>query len=246
LADIVTDYFGHLRSVIGDIEEKEGETIRRVGHLAAESLSHRGVLHVFDTGHMLTSELMGRAGGLLAWTPFSFGLSVNNPNRHRDTQAAPAPDDMADLVRLAFGRSRVKAGDMLFVGSVSGKTPNCIEVALQGRQMGATVVAVTSVAYSSTLQSQHSSGKRLFETAEYVIDNHAPAADAMLEVPGFPRAICPASGIAAACIMWSVNAAITAELVAMGKEPSVYQSVNMPGGPENVRAIEARYTELGI
>ncbi|MCC6485259.1 MAG: sugar isomerase domain-containing protein [Armatimonadetes bacterium] len=241
----IQNYFTSLQSLISTIGEAEAETIARVSALGAQSVAKQGVLHIFDTGHMLTSELIGRAGGLLAWTPLSISLSVTNPNRFREKEPLPPADDLTQFVKLGLGRSRLRAQDLLFVGSVSGKTPMPVEIALQARALGTTVVALTSVEHSRRLDSEHASGKRLFEVADLVLDNHAPPGDAMLSVDGFDRRLCPASGLAAACAMWAVNAGIVSELVGMGIEPSVYSSVNLPGGPENVKAIEERYTKLG-
>ncbi len=245
MKDAVSGYFEAIQTVITALEKDESRAIAQVGRLAAESIKNGGVLHVYDTGHMLTSELMGRAGGLLAWSPLTFSLTVHNPNRFRDKDPAPPPDDLEDLVKMALRRSSVRKGDLLFVGSVSGKTAHPVEVALQGKDIGAIVIGLTSVEHSRVLQSQHPSGKRLFEVADLVLDNHAPVGDAMLEFPGFDRRVSPASGLAAACAMWAVNARIVECLLEMGIQPSVYSSVNLPDGPENVRNIEARYTEVG-
>jgi len=134
---------------------------------------------------------------------------------------------------------------VLFIGSVSGKSKNVVELAIQAREMGVTVVAITSLEYSSRLQSEHPTGKRLYEVADLTIDNHAPYGDAMLEVEGLDVKACPASGLAAACIMWAITAGIIERLLERGLVPTVYRSVNAPGGPEDVRSRQERYKELG-
>ena len=241
----VDRYFEALSGVLEEIRLKEAASIERVGRLAAETISKKGMLHVYDTGHMLTSEMMGRAGGLLAWSPLSFSFGVNNPGRHRDREAKPAPKDFAELIALALARSNVREGDIVFVGSVSGKTPNPVEMVLQAKAKGATVIGLTSVEHSRVLEGEHPSGKRLFEVADIVLDNHAPPGDAMIEVPGFERRVCPASGMAAAAIMWAVNCVAVQALAEMGIAPAVYSSVNLPGGPEDVRATEELYASRG-
>lgn len=246
MSNAVDKYFDSIHSVLSAIRASEQEAISKVADIGAECVKKGGVLQVFDTGHMLSSELIGRAGGLLAWTPLSFSVNVNNPSRHRDRDPAPKPDDLPAVVAICFGRSNLRQGDVLFVGSVSGKTPMPVEVALQGKSFGATVVALTSVEHSSLLASEHPSGKRLFEVADLVLDNHAPPGDAMLTLEGSSRAVCPASGIAAAVTMWAVNAAIIEKLITQGIEPSIYRSVNLPGGPEDVRETEAKYAERGF
>lgn len=73
---------------------------------------------------------------------------------------------------------------MIIIGSVSGKSQNVIDLAIEAKKFGLTVVALTSVEYSKSVESLHKSGKRLFECADFVIDNCAPAAEAMLEIEG--------------------------------------------------------------
>jgi uncharacterized phosphosugar-binding protein len=93
---------------------------------------------------------------------------------------------------------------VLFVGSVSGKTASVVELALQAHLHGLTVIALTAPAYSSKLESEHPSGKRLYEVADLVLDNHAPYGAALLEVEGLDYPICPSSGIGAAVTLWAV------------------------------------------
>ena len=90
------------------------------------------------------------------------------------------------------------------MGSVSGKTANVVELALQARAHGLTVIALTALAYSSQLASEHPSGKRLYEVADLALDNHAPFGDAMLAVEGWiiPSARLRASARRRFCGEW--------------------------------------------
>ncbi|MDF0752811.1 hypothetical protein NLU14_21535, partial [Marinobacter sp. 71-i] len=93
---------------------------------------------------------------------------------------------------------------------------------------GVTVIALTSLSYSQLLKSDHSSGKRLFELADLVIDNCAPALDAMIEVSDMDAPICPASGISSAVIMWAIEAGTVQLLLQRGIKPTVLKSINNP------------------
>ena len=91
----------------------------------------------------------------------------------------------------------------------------------------------------------HPSGKRLYEVADLVLDNHAPYGDAMLEVEGVDYAICPASGMGAAAIMWAIMAGLVEEMLARGLKPSVYPSVNRPDGWDLLNQIYADALQKG-
>lgn len=204
------------------------------------------MIHVFDSGHMVSSELIHRAGGLAALSGLSFKLEVDNLVRTRaDAPPNASPGISYKYIEHVFESNQLRAGDVLFVGSVSGKTPNVIELALQAKAHGLTVIGLTSIAYSSRLDPMHPSGKRLYEVADLVLDNHAPYGDAMLEVEGVDYAICPASGMGAAAIMWAIMAGLVEEMLARGLKPSVYPSVNRPDGWDLLNQIYADALQKG-
>jgi uncharacterized phosphosugar-binding protein len=241
---MLTDlYFQNLQSLISAIAA-DTDKIQAAARLCADALARGGAIHVFDSGHMLSSELITRAGGLVALSQLAFNLNVANPVKTR----GPAPDGKSlsyAYIAHVFETNQLRSGDVLFVGSVSGKTANVVELALQGRAHGLMVIAVTALAYSSRLTSEHPSGKHLYEAADLVLDNHAPYGDAMLEVAGLDYPVCPASGIAAASVMWAVVAGIIEELLARGLQPTVYPSVNRPDGAVLVKQVEAEAFRKG-
>jgi uncharacterized phosphosugar-binding protein len=258
-------YFAALQSLVDEIAA-EPEPLREVARVCADALARGGVIHIFDSGHMVSQELVRRAGGLVAFSSLAFSLNVSNPVRTRhspDVTAGHSPDAVSGqdgsaqprtardtfapfaYIKHIFESSQLRAGDVLIIGSVSGKTANVIELALQARAHGLTVIALTALGYSSRLTSDHPSGKRLYEAADLVLDNHAPYGDAMLEVEGAEAPICPASGIGAAVVLWAVVAGIVEEMLSMGLTPSVYPSTNLPDGPDRVALVEANAAQRG-
>jgi len=242
--DLIARYFAALRGQLAAIERERRADIEAAAHLCADAMAAGGVVHIYDTGHLVSRELVGRAGGLVGLTALRFHLHVENANlRRQQEEGTPAPP--LQMVGDALGASHLRAGDVLIVGSVSGKSATVVELALRARQRGLTVIALTAPSYSGRLTSEHPSGMRLFEAADLVLDNGAPYGDAMLQVEGLPYPICPASGIGAAVTLWAVVAGIVQELLARGLEPTIYPSINMPDGPELVEAVRARYREQG-
>ena len=243
--NLIEQYFEALQAKIAEIAAKP-EPIQQAAKLCADALENGGVIHIFDSGHMVSSELIHRAGGLAALSGLSFKLDVTNPVR---TRAAAPPDKSPGLsyryIEHVFETDQLRAGDVLFVGSVSGKTPNVIELALQAKAHGLTVIGLTAIAYSSHLEPMHPSGKRLYEVVDLVLDNHAPYGDAMLEVDGLDYKICPASGMGAATIMWAIMAGLVEEMLARGLKPSVYPSINRPDGWKLLNQIYAEALEKG-
>ena len=242
---LIERYFEALQAKISEIAAQP-EPIQQAAKLCADTLEKGGVIHIFDSGHMVSSELIHRAGGLAALSALSFKLEVDNLVRTRaDAPPNASPGISYKYIEHVFESNQLRAGDVLFVGSVSGKTPNVIELALQAKAHGLTVIGLTSIAYSSRLDPMHPSGRRLYEVVDLVLDNHAPYGDAMLEVEGVDYAICPASGLGAATIMWAIMAGLVEEMLARGLKPSVYPSVNRPDGWDLLNQIYADALQKG-
>ena len=240
---LIDQYYSALQGKIAEIAAHP-EPIRKAAQVCADALSQGGVVHIFDSGHMVSSELINRAGGLVALAPLSFGLNINNTVKTRS--AAPdQPSRSFGYIEHVFDTNQLREGDVLIVGSVSGKTANVVELALQAKAHGLTVIALTSLAYSSRLTSEHPSGKRLFETTDLVLDNHAPFGDAMLPVEGLEYAIAPASGLGAAAVLWGMVVGIVEELLARGLTPTVFPSVNRPDGWSLVKHAEEEALRKG-
>lgn len=241
---MIEEYFAAITSQLDILRTVEAENIKKAASACAKSMMNGGVVHIYDTGHMVSSELINRAGGMVGFAAFGFNMTVNSENVRGDREPDNSPDP--DLIRLALKRSAIRSGDVLVVGSVSGKTFNPVEVALQASAMGVTVIGLTGVEHSKAIQSEHPSGKRLFEVADMVIDTHVPPGDAMLDVPGMERKICPASGICAAAALWAMTAIICQEMTKAGKPPTTYRSVNLPGGAEDVANTKQMFREKGV
>lgn len=226
------------------VETTQREAIIAVGNAMAKCVEQGGAVHSFDTGHIIDSELIGRGGGLMLLQRLRYDLSVLSDAHDRDR--SNIDQSIEGLAAYALRLSKVKPGDMLIIGSVSGKSAHVVDLAIEAKKFGVTVVAMTSVEYSSSVPSLHSSGKRLFECADYVLDNCAPMGEGMLEVPGIKAHFGAASGLSAALIMWSVCAQAIDKMLEDGYTPSVYMSDNVIGGMDYNAKLLEHYKKTGI
>lgn len=245
---LTREYFQRLQQQLQELERRSLQTIEQAAQRCVESLNQGGVIHIYDTGHLVSRELINRAGGLAAFAPFIFDLQVTNTNAYREHHGVGAQttaETMRHMVAAALDRSRILPGDVLFIGSVSGKTPNVIELAIQARQRGIHTIGVTAIDYSSQLASEHESGKRLFEVVDFTIDNAAPYGDGMLRLEGVEAPFCPASGIGAVSALWAVVAGIVETMAEQGEPPTILMSINRPDGKERYQKSIERYKETG-
>lgn len=237
-----------LRAVLASIDQTQLGAVESAARWIAEALADGGALHLFDTGHMLNHEAVGRAGGLMAVNPLQVTVEVTHPARPRgDRPAKPRVfmDSIAGLAEFVVAKSNIYPGDVLLLGSVSGKNPLPVEIALRAREAGIRVVAITSIPYSQTLSPQHPSGRRLYEVADLTLDIGGVPGDGALAVDGLPVPFGPTSGIATSYMNWLLQCSVVERLLAMGLKPSVYLSNHMDGAGEHNRAARRQCEEKG-
>ncbi|HEX7713651.1 MAG TPA: sugar isomerase domain-containing protein [Bacillota bacterium] len=245
---LIDKYFSNMKEVLNRIEATQTGRIKDASGMIVSSLKNGGAVHLLDTGHMLSHEVIGRAGGLMLITPINIGINIDNPARIRKGQEKKQVfwDEIEGLPGYILNKSKVFAGDVLIIASVSGKNVLPVETALQARTMGVKTIAITSVEYSRNLKSAHSSGKLLFEAADLVLDNCCPYGDAVVGDEKLQVKICPGSGIAGAYLMWALTAQITEDLMNSGVKPSIYMSNHLEGADEANRGAMRVFQETGF
>lgn len=234
----------HLARLRAEAEEE----IASAAALTADRLAAGGRLHHFDTGHT-AREPVRRAGGLVGLHSIEARWALEHPLPPGREGKGLLQDYFYDneaMGRMTAERSHLGRGDVLWLVSNSGKEPFPVALALGAQAAGCAVVAVTCVAFSRSVEARHSSGRRLFEVADRVIDTRGPVGDAALEVPALSTPIGPLSGLLNVAAVWALEAATVEALLARGMVPAVYRSVNLPDGFEHNREAERRYRERGI
>ena len=241
-------YLQSIRNLLDHLETTQIGAIRDAGALVATALLGDGVVYCHEIGHSNQNDFLDRAGGLAAVRPFTFSFAVTDPvpecRKNRPGGRAVSRD--LESVRLAVLSSNLRAGDVMLLGSVSGKNRSPVELAKTCREIGVKVVAFTAMTYSSQVESLHPSGKRLYEVADVVIDTGAPYGDAAVTIQGLEVNALPVSGAGAIVAGWMVWETAIELLIAAGKPPTVFQSVNRAGGPEFYKKMKEQYEARGF
>ena len=241
-------YLQSIRNLLDHLETTQMGAIRDAGALVATALLGDGVVYCHEIGHSNQNDFLDRAGGLAAVRPFTFSFAVTDPvpecRKNRPGGREVARD--LESVRLAVLSSNLRAGDVMLLGSVSGKNRSPVELAKTCREIGVKVVAFTAMTYSSQVESLHPSGKRLYEVADVVIDTGAPYGDAAVTIQGLEVNALPVSGAGAIVAGWMVWETAIELLIAAGKPPTVFQSVNRAGGLEFYKKMKDQYEARGF
>ena len=103
------------------------------------------------------------------------------------------------------------------------------------------MIAVTSLAQSNAVPPSHSSGTRLYDHADVVIDLCTPAADALFAIDGLESPVGPGSSIAAIAVVNEIKVQTAALLLERGALPPVLTSPSLVGAEESKRLFDAAY-----
>ena len=200
------------------VRETQTEKIIEAGELIANSVMNGGRILLSGICHSIEKDLLYRGGGPIFYKEYK-------PEEHKEA---------------------LKAGDVLVVSSVSGRTKSVVDLAYEMVERGVNVIAFTSMEYAVQVEPVHESGKKLYEIATLTLDNCAPAAEAMLEVEGIEARFAAASGIASDYIMWNVAAVVVEKMLKKGFTPGILKSANFPGGNDyNKTVIEPNFEKNG-
>jgi uncharacterized phosphosugar-binding protein len=131
----------------------------------------------------------------------------------------------------------------MMVFSVGGLSAVPVEMAQGARRRGLPVIAVTSIEQSLQGSPVHSSGTRLLDHADVVIDLCTPPGDALVEVDGLETPVAPGSTIAAVAIANEVKSQTAALLVERGAMPPVLTSAALVGSKSSRRLFDDAYAE---
>lgn len=237
MAQAYERYFDRLQALLDALRE-EGPAIEAAAGMLAECIGAGGVVHVFGSGHshMMAEEVFHRAGGLFA---FNAMLDVNLTSF--GTLKAGMVERTEGYAPVILDSFDVRPGEVVIVASNSGINPVPIELAIEARQRGAKVIAVTSAGNYRDAASRHSSGRKLADVADLTIDSRVPVGDAILTLDGLDAPVAASSTALGAALMNALVAQTAEALLAAGHEPPVIVSMNVPGGDERNAALTERY-----
>ncbi len=228
-------FLADLAARIAALRTEQATAIEAAAAACAEAAAADRLIYVFGTGHshMMAEEGHYRAGGLACVVPVLAAPLM----LHEGAAAGTRFERTAGLAAIILDRYPIGRGDVMLVFSNSGVNAMPVEAARIGRERGATVIAVTSDAYSRMAAQGR---ERLPDVADIVIDNGAPPGDAVVALADGRRAG-PVSTAIGAAILNAVLVEAAARLLAAGGDPPVYVSANMPGAAERNAALFARY-----
>jgi uncharacterized phosphosugar-binding protein len=111
------------------------------------------------------------------------------------------------------------------------------------QKRGLKVVVIISRRHSEATPSTLSSGKKLQDFADLVLDTGAPAGDAMVRIDKLEAAVSPGSTVGGCLLINAIKAEVAARLTAAGQPPKVLCGAAMVGAERAAQIFEAAYDE---
>lgn len=242
---LLDQYLKAVDALFHKVRETQRDAVIAAGELIADSVDAGGCVFVSRICHGVEGDVLYRGGGPMFYRLFQYELKVENAAaRVRDRSDMDM--SMEGLGAYALKNSGIRPGDVLIVSSVSGRTASVVDLAYEAKKIGVRLIVFTSMVYATQVDAIHSSGEKLYEMADVVIDNCAPPAEAMMDVPWLDSKFAAASGLASDYLIWAITAVAVEALHLRGKTPGILRSANYPGGNDyNKTVVEPHYEEYG-
>lgn len=222
------EYFSIIKEQLDRQMEEEGKNIEKAAKYCADSVINERVLHVFGCGHsqMFAMEVFYRAGGLVPVNALLIPHMALFPKAKLSTLQERVEDFTPTYLEL----ENTDQKDTMIIISISGRNAAVVDMALAAKEKGMKVVALTSLQFSGSVASRHSSGKLLKDLADVIIDIKCVSGDAALSIDGLEAKFCGTSTVLGMAVMQAIVAQTIENCVKAGYIPPVYVSSNLDRG----------------
>ena len=227
-------YLKKLHSILDRIEKEQERNIEAAAKLMAGSIASGGLVHVFGSGHSVIPALdvFPRYGSFVGFHPLlDPRLMWFNVVGSGGAQELLWLERQEGYIKVFLKGRKLNKEDTMLVFSHGGLNAAPIEMALEAKEHGLSVVAVTSLENYESSTATHSSGKKLADIADVVIDNCVPPEDALVSISGLREKIAPGSTVAVTSIVMSLVTATAEILVNLGRggDLKIFVSPNVQG-----------------
>lgn len=244
---LATTWLEHARGVMERIEATQLEAVGRAAEIMADAIAAERWVHTFGCGHATipVEEMYPRIGGFVGFHPM-----IELPLTYFTHITGEMGIHQFLFLERAegFGREMMKSYDFdprdtMWIFSHSGLNPVNIDVALEAKARGLPLVVTGSAAAYRDEPPRHSSGMKLFELADVVVDTCVPAVDASVPLDGHVDNVGPVSTIAFTTAVWMVITTVAERLVERGVRLFIHPSHNLPGDTTARERLDAALRE---
>jgi uncharacterized phosphosugar-binding protein len=238
-------YFEKAIELLGEVRDQELAAIDQAAEVCASGIAHGGLVFLFGNGHsrMMCEEMTPRQGcfpGFVALVELALSnhADIVGANGLRAPLYLEKYEGYAEEILKSF---HFGPHDAFIVISTSGIRPVVVEMAAGASRRGMPVIAILSRQHSERVPSAHSSGKKLADVADIVIDNHCPPGDCVQEIEGLEWRTGPVSTVTGAMIINMLRCEVAERLVARGVKPVLLPSHQFVGDTGAAQQLDRFY-----
>jgi uncharacterized phosphosugar-binding protein len=242
-------YLSTAAEIIQKISATQLEAIEQAAQICARTIVADGLVFCWGGGHsrMSVEEMFPRIGSFPGFHPM-VELALTFYTQFVGADGMPQSfflERQERYVDAILANYEFGPHDSMICFSSTGINGLVIEMARQAKARGLPVIAVTSLAHAAATASRHSSGQKLAQVADVVIDNCTPAGDAVIDLPGLRYQVGPTSTIGATAVVNALKVRTAELMLAQGVEPVVLTSPHFADRPEEAEAqLQRVYREF--
>jgi uncharacterized phosphosugar-binding protein len=244
-AHAALEYFERTTQLLQGIRETQVEPVGRAADICANSIARGGLVFLFGNGHsrMMCEEMTPRQGcyaGFFALVELALSnhASIVGANGLRAPLHLEKYEGYAEQILKGF---RFGPNDAFVVISTSGIRPVVVEMARGAKDRGMPVIAMVSRKHCEQSPAAHSSGKKLIDFADVVLDNQCPPGDCVLELEGLEWRTGPVSTVTGAMLINMLRCETAARLLDRGVKPVLLPSHQFVGNTSAEEQLERFY-----
>jgi uncharacterized phosphosugar-binding protein len=225
----VDQYLSRASEIISSIRQTQKQKIEQAAEVFARSIQSGGRVYLFGSGHSVIPvlDVFPRYGSFVGFFPIYdprlMWFNVVGPGGARELLWLERREGYVSVVLQSY---QLESRDSILIFSHGGLNAAPVEMAIETKKKGLTVVSVSSHQNRLQARATHSSGKQLAGVSDIAIDNCVPPEDALVSVEGIREKFAAGSTVAAVSIAMALVAETGERLVRNGMRPATFVSPN--------------------
>ena len=244
---LAKQWLNNVRGIMDDIENTQGENIRKAAEVMADTIEAGRWVHTFGCGHATipVEEMYPRIGGFVGFhpmieLPLSFFTRITGEMGVHQFVFLERVEGYGVEIMKGYNFDEK---DTMWLFSHSGINNVNIDIAIEAKKKNMTVIAYGSAAAAKGKQTRHSSGKTIFDIADIVVDNCAPVEDASVPLKHHQDKVGPVSTMAFITTVWMTVTTVAEILADRGVKLFIHPSHNVPGDTTAKERLEEALAE---
>ena len=242
-----TKYYERTIALLESLRETQLPAIEKAADICANSIASGGLVFLFGNGHsrMMCEEMTPRQGCFVGFVAM-VELALSNHANIVGTNGLRAPlylekfEGYSEEILKGF---RFGPHDAMIVISTSGIRPVIVEMAAGAQRRGLPVIGICSRRHCEQSVPAHSSGKKLIDVADVIIDNQCPPGDCVMELEGLEWRTGPTSTVTGGMLMNMLRCETAEKLLARGHKPTLLPSHQFIGNTSAEAQLDRFYED---